>query len=119
MFVTSMSGQRAVVADRGGVCSRAVNGGSGRSVRKRGIAARPAKRRLVAGGGVERANDFARPITDVNDDASSRGGIGNAVASGKVRQLTPMSSARASAQRVRAKIFRHVAASGRGATNIF
>ena len=56
MFGTSANGQRVVIIDPGVVCSRDVNGCSGRGVRKRATAAQVVSKRLGAGGAGRRAS---------------------------------------------------------------
>ena len=68
MFVTSASGQRAVVIGRG--------------VRKRAIAVKVVSKRLDAGGGVKRASVIGRPTRAWSGGGTKVGGIGNANANG-------------------------------------
>ncbi len=82
MFVTSASGQRAVVIGPGVVCSRDANGCSGRGVRKRAIAVKVVSKRLDAGGGVKRASVIGRPTRAWGGGGTKVGGIGNANANG-------------------------------------
>jgi hypothetical protein len=118
LFVTSASGQRAVIIGPGVVCSRDANGCSGRGVRKHAIAAKVVRRRLGAGGACKQAGVIEPAILDANDGATSRGGIGSGCVNAKPRQLTWICQTRASAQHHRAKILRRGDANGRDATNI-
>jgi hypothetical protein len=118
LFVTSASGQRAVIIGPGVVCSRDANGCSGRGVRKHAIAAKVVSKRLGAGGVGKRASVIEPAIVDASEGATRRGGIGSGCANAKPRQLTWICRTRASAQHHRAKILRHGDANGRDATNI-
>jgi hypothetical protein len=118
VFVTSANVQRAVGSGPDVVCSRAVNGCSGRGVRKRAIAARPVSKRLGVGGVGSRASAIAAPIRGVSGGANNPSAINNASANRPRRQLTRRRRARASAQHQRAKILRRGGANVRAATNI-
>jgi hypothetical protein len=118
LFVTSASGQRAVIIGLGVVCSRDANGCSGRGVRKHAIVAKVVSKRLDAGGVGRRASVIGRRTRVWSGGETKVGGTGNDSASGKPRQLTRSRCARASAQHQRAKIFRHGGANDRVATNI-
>jgi hypothetical protein len=117
-YVTSASGQRAVIIGPGVVFSKDANGRSGHGVRKHVIAAKVVSKRLDGGGVVKRASGIARPTKVWSGDATRRSGIGSGGASGKWRQLTRSRCARASAQHQRAKILRRGGANGRVVTNI-
>jgi hypothetical protein len=117
-YGTSARGQRVVVIGPGVVCSKDVNGRSGRGVRKHAIAAKIVSKRLDAGVVGKRASGIARPTKVWNGGATRRSGIGVGGASGKLRQLTRSRCARASAQHHRAKIVRRDGVNGRVATNI-
>jgi hypothetical protein len=117
LFGTSANGQRAVVIGPGVVCSRAVNGCSGRGIHDRTIAVKSVATRLAAGGAGGRASGIVRPRTANNSDANNRSAIESGCARGKRRQLTRMRRARASASRRRIKIFRDGRAPGLVATS--
>ena len=106
LFGTSANGQRAVIIGPGAVCSRAVNGCSGRGIHDRTIAVKSVATRLAAGDAGGRASGIARPRTASNSDANSRSDIENACACGERRQLTRIRRARASAWHRNRKIFR-------------
>jgi hypothetical protein len=116
-FGTSANGQRAVIIGPGSVCSRAVNGCSGRGIHERTIAAKHVATRLAAGGAGGRASGIVRPRKANNNDVNSRSAIDSGCASGKRRQLTRMRRARASASRRRRKILRDGRALGPVATS--
>ncbi len=118
LFVTSASGQRAVIIGPGVVCSRDANGCSGRGVRKHAIAAKVVSKRLGAGGVGKRAGVIEPAFLDVSDGATRRGGIGSGCVNAKRRQLPWNCRTRASAQHQRAKILRRGGVNGRDATNI-
>jgi hypothetical protein len=118
LSVTSASGQRVVIIGPGVVCSRDANGCSGRGVRKRAIAAKVVSKRLGAGGVGKRASGIARATKVWSGGGTKVGGIGSGCASDKPRQLTWMCVARASAQHLEVKIFRHGGANDLVATNI-
>jgi hypothetical protein len=119
LFVTSASGQRAVVIGPGVVCSRDANGYSGRGVPKHVIAVLRVNRRPGVGGAVERAGAIEPAIEGASVDGIKVGGIGSGVVNGKRRQLTRQRCARASAQQQGTGIFRGGDASGLVATSIF
>jgi hypothetical protein len=118
LFVRSASGQGAVIIGPGVVCSRDANGCSGRGVRKHDIAAKVVSKLLGAGGVGSRASAIEPAILGASDGATRRGGIGSGCANAKPRQLTWICRARASAQQLAGKIFRHGGANDRVATNI-
>ena len=99
------------------VCSRAVNGCSGRDGRKHAIALALVATRHAAGGAGTPASSIARPSRADNGDAARASAIGNVCASGKARQRSWHSHARASAQPQRQKIFPSGHATDRVATN--
>jgi hypothetical protein len=111
-FITSVSGQKAVGISRDGVCSRAVNGCTGRGIGDRIIAARHVGKRPVDGEGGKRASGIARPRTANNSAVNSRSAIESGCVSGKQRQLTQIRRARASAWCRGRKIFRDGRARG-------
>jgi hypothetical protein len=118
LLTTSTSGQRVVIIGPGGVYSRAVNGRSGRGVRKRVIAVTRVNKRRGAGGAARRASGIERPSMAKNAGGNRASGIAIGGANGKSCQLTRMRRARASAQRLGAKILRRGPAIGRVATSI-
>jgi hypothetical protein len=113
----SASVQRVIIIGPGAVCSRDANGCSGRRVGNHTIAVKHVARRPGAGSVGSRANCIASPNRAVSDDVSKANAIGNGGASGKLRQLTWIRRARASAQRLGVKIFRRGPALGRVATS--
>jgi hypothetical protein len=116
-FGTSVNGQRAVIIGPGSVCSKDVDGCSGRGIGDPIFAVKHVNKRLDAGGVGRRASSIARPITARNDGANSHGAIDSGNVNGKRRQLMRMSRARASAYIPQVKIFRASRAIGRVATS--
>lgn len=117
LLVTSASGQRVVIIGRGVVCSKDANGSSGRGVRKRVIAVTHVNKRRGVGVVARRASGIERRSMARNAGGNRAGGIASGGANGKSRQLTRIRHARASAQRLGAKILRHDPVIGRVATN--
>ena len=117
LSVTSASVQRAVGSGPGVVCSRAANGGIGRGVLVRTIAATRAGARPDAGGAGGPASATGPARWAKNAGVSRVGAIGSAAASGQRRQLTRSGWTRASALRRRLRIFRGGRAIDRAVTN--
>lgn len=109
--------QRAVWGGPVVVCSRAVNGCSGRDGRKHAIARKRVATRHAAGGVGRPASAIARPNTAASSGSARASAIGNVCASVKARQRSWHSRARASAQPQRLKIFPSGHATDRVATN--
>jgi hypothetical protein len=103
-FVTSDGGQRVVGIGRGVVCSRGVNGCSGRGIHVRIIAVKRAGVRRGVGVLGKRASGIGRRRTANSGVGNSRNGVGSVCVSGRRDQLTCRRRARASASRQAAKI---------------
>ena len=117
MFGTSAIGQRAVIVGRGNVCSKDAAGYFGRGIGAPISAVKHVNKKLDAGGVGRRASSIARPIRARSDGVNSHGAVASGSVSGKQRQLTRLSRARASAYRLRAKFFRASRAIGQVATS--
>jgi len=118
VLVRSARGQRVVIIGRGVVCSKDANGSSGHGVRKRVIAVTYVKKRRGAGVVARRASGIERPSMARNVGGNRASGIASGCVHDQQRQLTRIYRARASAQRLGAKILRHDRVIGRVATSI-